>query len=162
MADGRTHNVGRRRSSRARGDGGSAIVEFAIVFVVLSTIVFGAIDLGRAFFTWNQVKNAAREGAVYAERDPWSQAPSGSSCADPNNIKYRAQHEDGSANTSYVVVTKLNGTAYSGCKADSTFNIDSGDEITVQVTAPFTAISPLGNLIFGDPDIAASVDVVVQ
>ncbi len=105
----RARQMADRRLRRAIGDRGAAMVEFALTFLLLATIVFGAIDLGRAFFTWNQVKNAAREGAVYAERDPWSQAPSGSSCPNPANIRYRAQHENGSARPELAVSTKRNG-----------------------------------------------------
>ena len=102
----RARQMADRRLRRAIGDRGAAMVEFALTFLLLATIVFGAIDLGRAFFTWNQVKNAAREGAVYAERDPWSQAPSGSSCPNPANIRYRAQHENGSARPELAVSTR--------------------------------------------------------
>jgi Flp pilus assembly protein TadG len=152
----------RRSQQRASGDHGAAMVEFAITFFLLATIVFGAIDLGRAFFTWNQVKNAAREGAAYAERDPWSQSPSGSNCANPDNIRYRAQNENGTSRPELAVTTKLNGTAYSGCQSPGTLTIDPGDKVEVGVSTPFDPISPLGGLIFGSPVIDAEVEVVVQ
>jgi len=139
-----------------------AMLEFAIAFVVLGVVAFSAVDLGRAFFTWSQVKNAAREGAAYAERDPWSQAPAGSACANPENIRYRAQNENGSSRPELAVVTKHNGTAYSGCKNPDAFPIASGDMITVQVSTPFTPISPLAGMIFGHPTIRAQSEVVVQ
>lgn len=138
------------------------MVEFAITFVVLGIVVFGAIDLGRAFFTWNQVKNAAREGAVYAERDPWSQSPSAGSCTNPNNIRYRAQNENGTSRPELVVTTARNGTSYSGCQTPASFAISPGDKIMVGVSTPFQPISPLGGVIFGHPTIKAEVEVVVQ
>lgn len=138
------------------------MIEFAIGFVFLGVVVFGTIDLGRAFFTWNQVKNAAREGAAFAERDPWSQGASGAACANPENIVYRAQTEDGAQRTELVVTTTRNGTAYSGCKTPATFTINPGDKIEVKVSTPFTAISPLGKTIIGSPTIEAAVEVVVQ
>ncbi|MFZ6003849.1 MAG: TadE/TadG family type IV pilus assembly protein [Actinomycetota bacterium] len=154
---------GRRSTARLPGaDRGVAIIEFAIGFVFLGVIVFGAIDLGRAFITWNQVKNAAREGAVFAERDPWSQSASGSACANPDNIVYRAQTEGGSRRTDLVVTTTKNGTAYSGCQTPSSFTITPGDHIEVSVSAPFTPLSPLGSALFGSPTIRADVEVVVQ
>lgn len=151
--------VGRRR---AVGDSGVAMIEFAIGFVFLGVVVFGAIDLGRAFITWNQVKNAAREGAAYAERDPWSQSASGAACADPDNITYRAQTEDGTRRTDLVVTTTRNGTAYAGCTTPSSFTINPGDKIEVRVSTPFAPMSPLGRAIVGSPDIHAEVEVVVQ
>lgn len=137
------------------------MIEFAISFVVLGVIVFGTVDVGRAFFTWNQVKNAAREGAAYAERDPWSQSGTGT-CADPNNIEHRAQHENGANRPELVVTTTHNGVAYSGCKVPASFPIAGGDKIEVKVSTSFAPISPLGRIIVGTPTIAAEVEVVVQ
>lgn len=148
--------------SRARDQRGVAMVEMAIGLIFLGVIVFGTIDLGRAFFTWNQVKNAAREGAAYAERDPWSQGASGGSCANPDNIAYRAQTEGGSQRTELVVTTTRNGTAYSGCQTPASFSISPGDKIDVVVSTPFTPLSPLGKALFGTPTIRADVEVVVQ
>ena len=130
--------------------------------MVLATIVLGTIDLGRAFLTWNQVKNAAREGAAYAERDPWSQAPSGGSCANPDNIRYRVRNESGTSRPELAVTTRRNGTLYSGCKTPSSFTINPGDTITVAVSTPFDPISPFAGAIFGNPTISADVEVVVQ
>lgn len=151
-----------KRSRRARGERGVALIEFAIGFVFLGIVVFGTVDLGRAFFTWNQVKNAAREGGAYAERDPWSQGASGVACANPENIVYRAQTENGTQRTELAVTTTRNGTAYSGCKTPASFTINPGDKIEVTVSTPFTPISPLGQAIIGSPTIRAEVEVVVQ
>lgn len=144
------------------GDRGAAMIEFAIGFVFLGVIVFGAVDLGRAFFTWNQVKNAAREGAAYAERDPWSQAPSGSGCVNPDNITYRARTESGALRPELVVTTTHKGTPYSGCQTPATMTIAAGDTIEVEVSTDFDPISPLGKALFGTPTIRADVEVVVQ
>lgn len=47
-----------RRSERA-----SALVEFAIIAPLLFMLVFGIMDVGRFFFDYNNLVNAAREGA---------------------------------------------------------------------------------------------------
>lgn len=151
-----------RLGRRAAGDSGVAMIEFAVGFVFLGVVVFGVIDLGRAFTTWNQVKNAAREGAAYAERDPWSQAAAGAGCSDPDNITYRAQTENGTRRPELVVATTRNGTPYTGCKNPDSFTIVSGDKIEVSVSTPFTPISPLGKAIIGSPTVHAEVEVVVQ
>ena len=153
---------GRTTDRRRQDDRGAALVEFAFVFTVLALVAFSAVDLGRAYFTWTQVKNAAREGAAYAERDPWSFAPAGSSCADPNNIRYRSQNENGTSRPELTVESERNGTPYAGCQTPASFVISSGDRITVEVSTPFTPISPLGGLVFGSPTITASAEVVVQ
>jgi Flp pilus assembly protein TadG len=44
---------------------GQALVEFALVLSVVVMVLLLAIDLGRAYFTYVGVRNAAREAAVY-------------------------------------------------------------------------------------------------
>jgi hypothetical protein len=144
---------------RGRGDAGVAMIELAISLVFLGVVVFGTVDLGRAFMTWNQVKNAAREGAAYAERQPWAQSGSGV-CADPNNIEHRARTENGAERTDFAVTTTRNGVGYSGCVASGTFA--GGDKVEVKVSTTFIPISPLGRVIVGTPSISAQVEVVVQ
>ena len=46
-----------------RAPRGAAIVEFALVVVVLVILVFGLLDLGRALWTWNSAVDAVRRGA---------------------------------------------------------------------------------------------------
>jgi Flp pilus assembly protein TadG len=55
------------KTGRARGQ---SLAEFAIVLPVLMVIVLGTIDLGRVFFAYISVTNAARNGAHYASTDP--------------------------------------------------------------------------------------------
>jgi Flp pilus assembly protein TadG len=55
--------AGQRRDS---GEAGVAVVEFALVAPLLLILVFGIIDLGRAYSTLNQLAASAREGARYA------------------------------------------------------------------------------------------------
>jgi TadE-like protein len=51
----------RRRKSRGQG-----LVEFALVFPVFIVLVFALFDVGRAVFAYNEITNAAREGARLA------------------------------------------------------------------------------------------------
>lgn len=41
------------------------LIEFAIIFPLAILFIFGAVDLGRVFYTVIVVSNAAREGARY-------------------------------------------------------------------------------------------------
>ena len=50
----------------ARSESGAAMVEFAIVALVLFSFIFAMIDFGRALFLYNNLTNAAREGARFA------------------------------------------------------------------------------------------------
>jgi Flp pilus assembly pilin Flp len=49
----------------ARNESGAAMVEFAIVLPLLTLLVFGMIDFGRAFKYYNNLATAARDGARY-------------------------------------------------------------------------------------------------
>lgn len=53
------------RSRSRAGEGGSNIVEFALVLPLILTITFGLTDLGRAVYDYNTLANAAREGARF-------------------------------------------------------------------------------------------------
>ena len=49
-----------------RKDEGAALVEFAVVAILLFTILFGIIEFGLAFRDWLSVTSATREGARVA------------------------------------------------------------------------------------------------
>ena len=46
------------------------MVEMALAFVVLLILLAGVIDLGRAFFTFMAMRDAAQEGATYGSLYP--------------------------------------------------------------------------------------------
>jgi hypothetical protein len=52
-----------------RGRKGQSMVELAIVLPLMVLIMFGVLDLGRAFFSLITIHNAAREGARTATFD---------------------------------------------------------------------------------------------
>jgi hypothetical protein len=80
-----------RRHSAAEGQ---SMVEFAISAVIMIMILIGIADLGRAYYTYVALNNAAGEGAAYGSFNPKCQrASSGTGCADPNNIEFRAKNE---------------------------------------------------------------------
>jgi Flp pilus assembly protein TadG len=47
----------------AKDEDGSPAVEFALVAPILLLMVFGIVQFGFAFFTYNEMMNGAREGA---------------------------------------------------------------------------------------------------
>jgi Flp pilus assembly protein TadG len=49
---------------------GQGLVEFALILMVLILVVFGVLDLGRAFHSLITITNASREGARYLTRHP--------------------------------------------------------------------------------------------
>ncbi len=59
----------RLKAGRRRG---ASAVEFALVLPLLVTIVLGCVDFGRFAYTYIGVTNAAREGAYFAAKNPWT------------------------------------------------------------------------------------------
>lgn len=80
---------------------GQALVEMAITAPVLILILSGLLDLGRVYYTFIALEEAAAEAALYLAISPDCQAestdPDGdltnqtNECADPNNAIYRAE-----------------------------------------------------------------------
>ncbi len=53
---------------------GQSMIEMALSFVLLLMLLAGVIDMGRAFFTYSTLQDAAQEGASYASLNPPSSA----------------------------------------------------------------------------------------
>jgi Flp pilus assembly protein TadG len=49
---------------------GQSLVEFAVFLVILLLLVAGIVDLGRVFFAYIALRDAAQEGAVYGSICP--------------------------------------------------------------------------------------------
>ena len=49
---------------------GQSMVELALTITLLMTLLAGTVDLGRAFFTWLALRDAAQEGASYGSIYP--------------------------------------------------------------------------------------------
>jgi hypothetical protein len=49
---------------------GQSMVELALTITFLMALLAGTIDLGRAFFTWLALRDAAQEGASYGAIEP--------------------------------------------------------------------------------------------
>ena len=123
----------RRRPGNGARDRGAAAVELALLLPVLLLLVFGLIDLGRALNAQITLTQAAREGARLAAL---SQA----------NVVSRAQAA--ATGLSGVTVT-VTACPSGGATADA----------TVQVSYPFTFITPLGAIarLFGSSGPGSSL-----
>ena len=53
-----------------KSEQGQSLVELALSFTLLLLMLAGAVDLGRAFFTWVALRDSAQEGAAYGSIDP--------------------------------------------------------------------------------------------
>jgi Flp pilus assembly protein TadG len=108
-------------SSRSRRpERGAAAIEMALVLPFLVMLIFGIVDLGRAFMTEILLTNAAREGSRVAQltRD----------AADLGNVTTRAQAAAELDPTTSATVTIAPST---GCTAAAT------TEVTVTVSTSF-------------------------
>lgn len=120
-----------------QGEAGQGIVELALGITVLMMLVMGIADLGRAYFTFVALGNAAGEGAAYGSFYPSCPfAYSGASCADPDNVDYRTRHESqqGFIDTSQITAVdiQLSDPVYPSL----------GDTITVTVQYNYDWLTP--------------------
>jgi Flp pilus assembly protein TadG len=53
---------------------GQSMVELALMITILMVLLAGTVDLGRAFFTWLAMRDAAQEGASYGTIEPTDNA----------------------------------------------------------------------------------------
>jgi len=53
----------RDTNKKANPPKGQGLIEFALLLPILVLIIFGVLELGRAFFAFIAISNAAREGA---------------------------------------------------------------------------------------------------
>lgn len=119
------------------------MAEFAIILPVLMLLLVLAIDVGRVFFGWVALHNAARIGANYAGQNPdgW----------DPGDPDKQADYEQ--------LVTD----AVAGCEPQEVdppefTDVDGdgdaygwGDQATVTLTCDFETLVPLADALVGDP-----------
>src|SRR6266516_217514 len=79
-----------------KAEKGQSLVEFSLGLVFLLLIVSGLIDLGRLYFTYVALEDAAGEAALYLSLNPHCVHPEdGVECANPNNADYRVRNSGG-------------------------------------------------------------------
>jgi len=146
------------------GEAGSALVEFALASVLILTVLFGIIDMGRALFAYDWVSNAARTGTRYAMVRGTSCSPVLSGCeagppigARTSDIQtYLNSNADG-IDTSKITLTA---SCDVGASVFQPLPCTPGQGVIVKVTYTFSFISPL---IHGTWDMkSSSVRVVSQ
>lgn len=123
--------------SKPHSERGQSLVELAVMLPLLAVIVFGAVDVGRAFFAYGAIANAAREGALYASLFP----------ADGAGVQAAVAAELGSSLAGPIVATVSGSTA-------------SGGQVTVTVDHTFQAASTVVLGTRGVPLRARAVMVV--
>ncbi len=139
-----------RRRMHRNTERGQSMVEMALMMTILLVILSGVLDLGRGFFSFIAIQNAAAEGALYAAINPLCRSDSGPGCSNPNNVIFRAQNESPSG-----LVDKQRMTIDVSCDDGATCGsgaLIEGHPITVtvgyhfQMVGPFSAMMPDGQL----------------
>ncbi len=64
----------RPRPIKNEKSAGQSLVELALALPVLMLILLGTVDMGRMFFDYIEMRNAAREAAGHLARKPWETA----------------------------------------------------------------------------------------
>ncbi|HEV2388219.1 MAG TPA: TadE family protein [Candidatus Acidoferrales bacterium] len=77
---------GETGTAGARGEGGSTLVEFALVVLVLLTMMLGAIDFSRALYTYHFLDHAAKSAARWAAVNGYTCSQDGS-CTFPTGAQ---------------------------------------------------------------------------
>ena len=115
---------------------GQSMVELALTITFLMALLAGTIDLGRAFFTWLAMRDAAQEGASFGTFNP------------TNISEVQARVWD---NLEQVVISP---TVNINVSVDTPDGTCPGDEIIVDVDYPtFTVTMPFLGTILGSQQI---------
>jgi Flp pilus assembly protein TadG len=162
-----------RQIAMARVQRSQSMVEFAMSSVLLLILVSGLLDLGRMYFVYTAVADAAGEGALYLSVNPGCYSPLVAGCLDPNNVQYRMQAAGGklvelhnaavriefiTANPCVYYTQSSSGTGMpvaltldtakspnwaANCDAANVYVYQTGDDVSVQVTYPYVLLTPV-------------------
>jgi Flp pilus assembly protein TadG len=148
----KTHRINSQTLSTSPQEKGQSLLEMAFATVVLLILLAGIVDLGRLFFTYVALRDAAQEGAVFASVCP---------PYDPNNLGKISAHIKAS---SHFPVDLSSNTIL----IQSTYTAPAvpGTQITITVTeTKFNFIMPLIGVFIGSDSIsfgATAKDVALQ
>ncbi len=151
------------RRSLHRSERGQSMVEMALMMTILLVMLSAVLDLGRGFFSFIAIQNAAAEGALYAAINPRCLDASVSGCSNPNNVVFRTQNEspDGLVDKQRMTI----GVSCDDGAACAPSALIEGRPITVtvvyqfQMVGPFSGMAPDGKLYFKAHAVQNILDV---
>jgi Flp pilus assembly protein TadG len=109
-----------RRSAR-----GQATIEFALALPVILLIALGTVDVGRVFFDYIGLRNAAMEGAIYGAGD-----------ASATTAQIKTRVEEHFASGQFPASATVTPSRANQCTA-----IDGVGYVTVTISAQFAPLS---------------------
>lgn len=152
------------RHERARRSRGQSVAEFAVVLPIMLLILAGAVDLGRAFYAYVAVENAAKEGALYGARHPMCGGPS-STCPDPRNVRWIVENEAANLKDrsgASELTTRSACRTPAGALVQPINDCVNGNVYVVEVTHTFRLVTPiLGDLVGSSLTLGASSEATV-
>lgn len=147
----------REANERLRGgslQAGQALVEAALIFVIIALIFGGLLEFGWAYYHYLALQDAVAEGAAFGIVHPTWWADSGPPAnrvnPNPDNITYRLQHQSESAPIDWS-------------RADITIEAPfttPGNRITVTVRYSHTLLMPFAGVVPGASPITLKASAV--
>lgn len=146
---------------------GQSLVEFALSLVVILLILAGILDLGRAYYMYVALEDAAGEAALYISINPScpfgpddeeNSDPTitnavgtvGLECHNPNNAKYRATHAGGG-------LVNWDDVDFSFEMPGAANTLVIGDTVAITLRYDFIPITPIITRLTDDNPITLSV-----
>lgn len=130
-----------RMDGSDRGQAGQSLTELAIFITLLLILLAGLIDLGRAYYTYLSLRDAAAEGAAYGSIHPDDTAGI--------DTRTRGESPGGLIDWSTASVE----TTYVGAHC-------RGGGVRVKVTVDYQLLTPFVGAIVGGQTLRLSADVV--
>ena len=131
---------------------GQSLVEFALSFTIILTLLAGTVDLGSAFFSYIAIRDAAQEGALY-----------GSIAAVVDNNPFNGKYDVGEALNTAAIETRVRQSSDHPVDLTDTSNVFVtisasnppcvGGWITVMVRYDYQVTMPLIGAIIGTQTI---------
>jgi len=127
---------------------GQSLVEFAIALPMLLILLLGTLDVGRMYFTWLALQNAAGEGALYAAINLNCIWPDDEpACSKSNRNAYeRAISESPSGLVDWERITKDDFIV----EPADRFGMTWGDPITITIYYDYDILTPVVAPLFPD------------
>ena len=123
------------RRWKKRDERGQALTEFAAIAVMFFMLVFGILEMGRAFYYYSTVVNAAQDGARYGTVNP----------TDTNGIrsKVRACSQALDLADGNIVISYPDGSAGFGDRINVAVNYSFNSVVAFVPSFPVAGISTM-------------------
>lgn len=130
------------------------MVELALVVPVLLLVFAAAADLGRAFYAYVAIENAAKEGAMFGAQSPLCDDNSAAGCGGANNVVFRVQNElnaNGVTQDGTPLVPTVRCLNPGGTPHAALVDCAEGDTYEVSLAYDFRLLTPILGDIVGNP-----------